>query len=283
MIILKDLQCGMARETIDINEADGNIWNHKNSSLIHIINGNLYVKSFLLQYRDRIFLIIGFDLIGLPGDYCKKLKNKINRIFKIKTEQIVICWTHTHTAPTTINFKDRYFVQPEYFDTLTKKTIIAIEKSLNDMGKCRTITFSRSSVDLVVNRIETGRLKDINSLTSKSGNVLNEFNVVCFNRTDSKKIALINYSCHNIGITKNADLILSRDFAGYTEDYLGSAGIDSVFLQGFSGNLNSKIHGGVNKSKEIALILSGETIKNVNRSEERRVGKECRSRWSPYH
>src|SRR5579885_996703 len=23
--------------------------------------------------------------------------------------------------------------------------------------------------------------------------------------------------------------------------------------------------------------------KNVNRSEERRVGKECRSRWSPYH
>ena len=24
-------------------------------------------------------------------------------------------------------------------------------------------------------------------------------------------------------------------------------------------------------------------IKNMNRSEERRVGKECRSRWSPYH
>src|SRR3712207_9275451 len=24
-------------------------------------------------------------------------------------------------------------------------------------------------------------------------------------------------------------------------------------------------------------------LRNVNRSEERRVGKECRSRWSPYH
>ena len=24
-------------------------------------------------------------------------------------------------------------------------------------------------------------------------------------------------------------------------------------------------------------------IMNVTRSEERRVGKECRSRWSPYH
>ena len=27
----------------------------------------------------------------------------------------------------------------------------------------------------------------------------------------------------------------------------------------------------------------GETGVMTNRSEERRVGKECRSRWSPYH
>src|SRR3712207_9184587 len=27
----------------------------------------------------------------------------------------------------------------------------------------------------------------------------------------------------------------------------------------------------------------GETLRRVRRSEERRVGKECRSRWSPYH
>ena len=26
-----------------------------------------------------------------------------------------------------------------------------------------------------------------------------------------------------------------------------------------------------------------EWMENSNRSEERRVGKECRSRWSPYH
>ena len=37
------------------------------------------------------------------------------------------------------------------------------------------------------------------------------------------------------------------------------------------------------------LMLSGSMVKmanekkNTTRSEERRVGKECRSRWSPYH
>src|SRR3712207_8310286 len=31
------------------------------------------------------------------------------------------------------------------------------------------------------------------------------------------------------------------------------------------------------------LILSAELVRHYKRSEERRVGKECRSRWSPYH
>ena len=35
------------------------------------------------------------------------------------------------------------------------------------------------------------------------------------------------------------------------------------------------------KDKELANDIFQETF--VKRSEERRVGKECRSRWSPYH
>ena len=34
-------------------------------------------------------------------------------------------------------------------------------------------------------------------------------------------------------------------------------------------------------NKECEIIISKN--KNHRRSEERRVGKECRSRWSPYH
>src|SRR2546425_7716807 len=30
-------------------------------------------------------------------------------------------------------------------------------------------------------------------------------------------------------------------------------------------------------------VSAGETVEYEHRSEERRVGKECRSRWSPYH
>src|SRR3989441_11473703 len=34
---------------------------------------------------------------------------------------------------------------------------------------------------------------------------------------------------------------------------------------------------------EVALLEHAERLGYVARSEERRVGKECRSRWSPYH
>ena len=41
-------------------------------------------------------------------------------------------------------------------------------------------------------------------------------------------------------------------------------------------------HSGAGKSTLLKLIALVETVSR-GRSEERRVGKECRSRWSPYH
>ena len=36
--------------------------------------------------------------------------------------------------------------------------------------------------------------------------------------------------------------------------------------------------------KNLSKILPAQNVQNpLTRSEERRVGKECRSRWSPYH
>ena len=35
--------------------------------------------------------------------------------------------------------------------------------------------------------------------------------------------------------------------------------------------------------KEVGCRTRSDSVRVVERSEERRVGKECRSRWSPYH
>src|SRR5260370_37880031 len=44
-----------------------------------------------------------------------------------------------------------------------------------------------------------------------------------------------------------------------------------------------KVDYGMLVRQKIALVQAGVKVGNDERSEERRVGKECRSRWSPYH
>ena len=57
-----------------------------------------------------------------------------------------------------------------------------------------------------------------------------------------------------------------------------------MFEEGLTAFADKKAE--VNAVDEFELVsytLSDFTVKSLGRSEERRVGKECRSRWSPYH
>ena len=47
--------------------------------------------------------------------------------------------------------------------------------------------------------------------------------------------------------------------------------------------ITSKIRQAVVRDKALSIDAQNVKIITRNRSEERRVGKECRSRWSPYH
>ena len=64
---------------------------------------------------------------------------------------------------------------------------------------------------------------------------------------------------------------------------MSKSGIKKVIVLG-SGALKIGQAGEFDYSGSQALkALKEEGISTVLRSEERRVGKECRSRWSPYH
>ena len=54
---------------------------------------------------------------------------------------------------------------------------------------------------------------------------------------------------------------------------------DMGFDHHYSKGENSAIVGIIGDTS----TLDTDDLKTIDRSEERRVGKECRSRWSPYH
>ena len=64
----------------------------------------------------------------------------------------------------------------------------------------------------------------------------------------------------------------------------GAGGIESVFTAlAIHHQVSPPTINIFNQDPECDLDFAANEAKEINRSEERRVGKECRSRWSPYH
>ena len=73
---------------------------------------------------------------------------------------------------------------------------------------------------------------------------------------------------------------LQVDGIQYTEP--GTAPVTTAYATAFWGTINPK-QGGSILWCEFGLVTGLRGSSSTTRSEERRVGKECRSRWSPYH
>ena len=69
------------------------------------------------------------------------------------------------------------------------------------------------------------------------------------------------------------DTEINNFMATHTFKQIKVDGISTRYL--LCGNEDSKY--------TLVYLVGGTGIPEVWRSEERRVGKECRSRWSPYH
>jgi len=83
--------------------------------------------------------------------------------------------------------------------------------------------------------------------------------------------ALLN-SCP-IPITDHKEIVLGHGSGGRLTHQL----IERMVLPQFANPLLQPLHDGA------IFSVNGTRLAFTTRSEERRVGKECRSRWSPYH
>src|SRR3989440_1485898 len=73
--------------------------------------------------------------------------------------------------------------------------------------------------------------------------------------------------------------------AGEEIEALRKAGIEYEIVPGISAALGAAAAAGISLTdrRVASQILLTTFSRGIDRSEERRVGKECRSRWSPYH
>ena len=106
---------------------------------------------------------------------------------------------------------------------------------------------------------------------------------VCYPKS-FKNSNRLGVSCLNIMVKRGHEVDMEyskKIIMNKMNIFFGNNVVEKIKLITFEGEqekFKEKTQKNVTKSKYIKKISS---IKN--RSEERRVGKECRSRWSPYH
>src|SRR3712207_3657278 len=94
---------------------------------------------------------------------------------------------------------------------------------------------------------------------------------------------VLAFKYKNMLLKTDKENIISDMFIDYTtiddSDINADTGVTLLSLapSGYAKTKPIKLH---EKASEFLIL---ETVFNKKRSEERRVGKECRSRWSPYH
>ena len=76
--------------------------------------------------------------------------------------------------------------------------------------------------------------------------------------------------------------LFSKDIAVNMKEICDESDINILPLSLNEDNEQVLVYSENNETKNLRSVNSEES-KTYNRSEERRVGKECRSRWSPYH
>ena len=84
----------------------------------------------------------------------------------------------------------------------------------------------------------------------------------------------IGFTGRGCAISQASASLLTDEVKGKTLDEVaGVQAVDLLELLGIE----------ISPARLKCAMLSHESLQHVLRSEERRVGKECRSRWSPYH
>src|SRR2546427_4567685 len=81
-----------------------------------------------------------------------------------------------------------------------------------------------------------------------------------------------------------AELVAEKGIAGMSlDDVRARTGASRSQLYHYFEDRDDLVHAIIDVTIDAVLDTQGELLDHLDRSEERRVGKECRSRWSPYH
>jgi hypothetical protein len=197
-------------------------FNRKDSTARGILHP-LKAQVLLLQTRPRSYCLIAIDSIGFSTVLTNLLRGRISEQLNTKKENIMVCFSHTHSAP------DAAANKAEYFEFIQQKIIKAV-------GVAQSNTFPiKAAWGVAENTIGINRRKDAASIDKRLG-ILKINDAV----TNVTKLILLRITAHANVLTSD-NYYISADYIGLTRDLLEKEyNCKVIVTQGASGNVKSK-------------------------------------------
>ncbi|NDI35054.1 neutral/alkaline non-lysosomal ceramidase N-terminal domain-containing protein [Chengkuizengella sediminis] len=95
---------------------------HRPSDSTGILD-RLYCRTMMMKKNNITLVIVTIENVGFTVDFTKKIRKQIAYELKLTLAQIMVCFTHTHSAPTTISDDKRVNHYCESVETSVHKSI----------------------------------------------------------------------------------------------------------------------------------------------------------------
>ena len=209
------------------------------------IDDPLYTKSLILSSSKTKIIIITNDLIGIPRDLSKKVRDILNKKIKIPQDNILICASHTHYGPVLKPFYNRKV--KAYVENLIKKMVECALSSYENLKEAK-IKFGKKKIYKKISynrdtkrhdgKVEMSFYYPEGRKDLIFGPVDKDLMVIDVEDKNGRPIAtLVNFACHPVCHCSSLYSI-SSNYPGYMMEYVENFKKNiCLFTLGAAGNI----------------------------------------------
>lgn len=222
----------------------------------HRSDGNLSARAVSIKKDENIVVIVGIDIISLPGRFLNEIKDEIYKLFTIPPSAVFINISHTHFAPVVQDWRPwKEYHRPDYvylYSTIKNGILSAVTNAVKSTQPAE-LSFGRGETDIGYNR----------SLKGHPELYDNDVDVIKINYLKNKSEEyLFMAACHPVFSTAGKlHYTISANYPGVArklvEERTGAS--NSIFLQGAAGDINPKDNGeyitGEKLANEVVSVL----------------------------
>ena len=207
-----------------------------------------HLYSTCLAFRDGgdIYLLYNIDALRTEEEWANELRNRVSKATGVKSENIMVMSTHSHSTPEHRNATARQMCWELYMDGGVK----AAENAIADLAPA-TMSLGSTKIDKL-NFVRHYLMNDGTYFGDNFGStasgykdyateVDNELRVVKIVRPDKTDVVICNWGAHGEITSGATKYDMSADYIGATRAYLkNTTGMDMFFILGAAGNQNSR-------------------------------------------